>query len=106
MLDAQPELQITLLCVSRGPVHVPINADSPSRSGETALLSPAPQAEYVPLTSFEQACEAHGLRAERMAVPQETAERVRAAQWPWLRAAWSMCGIWDSMAMYLSLIHI
>ena len=54
----------------------------------------------MPLADFEAKCVACGLRAERLAMPDETLRRVREAQWPWLSAAWWLCGIWDSFVLY------
>lgn len=92
LLRAQPALEITLLCIARGPVAVPINADAdqPLR-GAVPTLAPLPP-EYMPLESFEQACEEHGLHAVRSCVPDDTVQRVQASQWPLLRASWWLCG--------------
>ena len=99
LLRVQPRLEITLLCIARGaPAVVLTSADDPKR-GSTAAATEQPS-EFLSLDSFERACKAQGLRAIRSAVPEETVHRVRASQWPLLRAAWWMCGIWDSMVLY------
>tara|TARA_B110001452_G_scaffold131753_1_gene109450 strand:- start:2677 stop:3567 length:891 start_codon:yes stop_codon:yes gene_type:complete len=100
LLRVQPRLEITLLCIARAPVVVPTNADEPTPSSVAVARPTEPPQEFLPLESFERACKAQGLRAIRLAVPTETVARVSASQWPWLRVAWWMCGIWDSMVLY------
>ena len=106
LLQAAPHLEVVMLCVARGPVVVPCNADT--LTSQTSLSSEAPaqissvpqSGNYLSLTHFEQKCASVGLRAERTPLPEDTARRVSAMQWPLIRVVWWLAGFWDSFVLY------
>ena len=79
LLEAQPLLDITLVCMERFPVE---------RGRDPALLM------------LEEQCRAAGLHVSRQRVPKQTVHRVQEAQRVLLRVAWQMYGLWDSIWIY------
>ena len=83
----QPRVEVILLCVSRAPAAISFNADCQSLKATAAKYNdpaqsglPTSEGGYLPIEYFERKCASHGLRAERIPIPNDTVERVRAAQ--------------------------
>ena len=95
------------LRISRARRHL-FQRGQPELEGYTAEKSndpaqtglPTPEGGYLPLEYFERKCATHGLRAERISIPDATVERVRAAQFFLIRLAWDLGGFWDSFVLY------
>jgi hypothetical protein len=94
LLDANPELKVTLVLYNRlaGGAVCALSSNVGVQGGGCAL-DPA-------IAAFERRCCEHGLCARREALPGGCVQRLAAAQPLHVRAQWFLGGVWDGLMLY------